>query len=112
MIGFIVKKFIGSKNDREVKRLRQNLVPKINAFEQQFQSLSEDQLRAKTAEFKARIEAGRKERGYDERMAEARKLESELRSDEAKTERRKAFDIEQQLLTEILPEAFESRSFV
>jgi preprotein translocase subunit SecA len=81
-------------------------VPKVNAFEQQFQSLSDEQLRAKTAEFKARLEAGRKERGYDERMAEARKFESELHSDEAKIERRKAFDIEQQLLIEILPEAF------
>ncbi len=106
MIGYLVKKVIGSKNDREVKRLWQSLVPKINAAEQQFQSLTDDQLRAKTAEFKQRIEAGRKERGYDELSAQARKLESELRSDEAKIERRKAFEIEQQLLNEILPEAF------
>jgi preprotein translocase subunit SecA len=106
MIGYIVKQFIGSKNEREVKRIRRDLVPKINAFEQQFQSLSDDALRAKTEEFRARIEAGRKERGYHELVVEARKLASELRSDEAKIERRKAFEIEQSLLGEILPEAF------
>ncbi len=106
MIGYIVKKVIGSKNDREVRRLRQNLVPKINAAEQQYQSLSDEQLRAKTAEFQGRIEDARKQRGYYELTAEARKLESELRSDEAKIERRKAFEIEQQILADILPEAF------
>jgi len=57
-------------------------------------------------EFKARIEDARKQRGYYESAAGVRKLESELRSDEAKTERRKAFDIEQQILTDIMPEAF------
>ena len=36
MIGYIVKKFIGSKNEREVKRLRP-LVAKINAFEAELQ---------------------------------------------------------------------------
>ena len=39
-------------------------------------------------------------------MATSHKLEAELRSDEAKIERRKAFEIEQQLLNELLPEAF------
>ena len=95
MFWFFFKKIFGSKNDREVKRIRQNLVPKINEFEQQFQSLSDDQLRAKTVEFRTRLETGRKERGYHELMAGARRLESDLRGDEAKIERRKAFDIEQ-----------------
>jgi len=106
MIGYIIKKFIGSKNDREVKRLRRDLVPKINEFEQQFQSLSDEQLRAKTEEFKRRIEEGRKTLGYAELMAGAHKLDVELRGDEAKLERRKAFDIEQGILNELLPEAF------
>jgi preprotein translocase subunit SecA len=106
MIGYIIKKVIGSKNDREVKRLRRDLVPKINTLEEQFQSLTDEQLRAKTAELKQRIEEGRKTRGYYELMESAHKLDIELRGDEAKTERRKAFDIEQTLLTEILPDAF------
>jgi preprotein translocase subunit SecA len=106
MIGYIIKKFIGSKNDREVKRLRRDLVPKINEFEQQFQSLSDEQLRAKTEEFKRRVEDGRKSLGYYELIQAAHKLDAELRGDEAKLERRKAFDLEQGVLNEILPEAF------
>ena len=54
MIGYIVKKFIGSKNDREVKRLRP-LVTKINAFEAELQKLSDDALRQKTAAWKEEI---------------------------------------------------------
>src|SRR5947209_1957950 len=98
MIGFIIRKIIGSKNEREVRRLRQALVPKINELEQQYQSLSDEQLRAKTAEFKQRVEDGRKQRGYDEVIESAREHESNLRGDEARTARRKAFEIEQQLL--------------
>ena len=106
MIGYIFKKIVGSKNDREVRRIRRDVVPKINEIEQQYQSLTDEQLQAKTGEFKARIEAGRKERGYYELMQQAQQLDSELRGDEAKTERRKAFDVEQQILNELLPEAF------
>ena len=100
-----LKWIFGSKNDRELRRI-QPLVKQINDAEAGLQSLSDEQLRAKTPEFKARLEAGRKERGYYDLMAEARKLESELRSDEAKAKQREAFELEQQLLEEILPEAF------
>jgi len=100
-----LKWIFGSRNDREVRKLWP-LVHQINEIEAGLQKLSDDQLRAKTAGFKARLEEGRKTRGYDELMAEARKLESELRSDEAKTQRRKAYAVEQELLGEILPEAF------
>src|SRR3989454_867519 len=54
MIGFIVKKFIGSKNDREVKRLRP-LVAKINEFEAELQKLPDDALRQKTAAWKEEL---------------------------------------------------------
>ena len=54
MLGFIIKKVIGSKNDREVKKLRP-LVAKINEIETSLQSLSDDALRQKTAEWKARF---------------------------------------------------------
>ncbi|HPY30721.1 MAG TPA: preprotein translocase subunit SecA [Verrucomicrobiota bacterium] len=56
MIGFIVKKIIGSKNDREVKRLRP-LVARINEIEAGLQSLPDDALRQKTAEWKAQLTA-------------------------------------------------------
>src|ERR1043166_554983 len=54
MIGFIVKKIIGSKNDREVKRLRP-LVAKINALETELQILPDDALRQKTAAWKEEL---------------------------------------------------------
>ena len=44
MLGFIIKKVIGSKNDREVKKLRP-LVQKINEIEASLQSLPDDALR-------------------------------------------------------------------
>ena len=57
MIGSILKKIVGSKNERELKRL-QPLVEKINALEPQMQALSDAALTAKTAEFRARLERG------------------------------------------------------
>jgi preprotein translocase subunit SecA len=56
MIGFIFKKIIGSKNDREVKKLRP-LVARINEIEAGLQSLSDDDLRKKTADWKAELSA-------------------------------------------------------
>jgi preprotein translocase subunit SecA len=54
MIGFIIKKIIGSKNDREVRRLRPK-VEEINRLEAELQSLSDDALRQKTAAWKAEL---------------------------------------------------------
>jgi preprotein translocase subunit SecA len=54
MIGYIVKKFIGSKNEREVKRLRP-LVAQINALEAELQALPEEALREKTAKWKEEL---------------------------------------------------------
>ncbi len=57
MLGNLVKKFIGSSNDRAVKRMSKE-VDAINAFEPALQSLSDEQLAAKTEEFKARLAKG------------------------------------------------------
>src|SRR5213076_1190569 len=54
MIGFIIKKIIGSKNDREVRRLRP-LVARINEAETPLQSLPDEALRGKTAAWKERL---------------------------------------------------------
>src|SRR5258708_560806 len=54
MIGFVIKKIFGSKNDREVKRLRP-LVAKINAFEGELEALPEEALRQKTAAWKEEL---------------------------------------------------------
>ena len=55
MLGNIVKKVFGSKNDRELKRMGKT-VAKINALEESISPLSDEELQAKTAEFKQRLE--------------------------------------------------------
>ena len=57
MIKWFVKKVLGSKNQREVKRLWP-LVGKINAFESEYQGLMDEQLIAKTTQFKDRVGKG------------------------------------------------------
>ncbi len=54
MIGYIIKKVIGSRNEREVKRTWP-LVRRINEIEESLKSLPDDALRQKTAEWKARL---------------------------------------------------------
>jgi preprotein translocase subunit SecA len=56
MLAF-AKKLFGSSNDRKVKALGAK-VAAINALEPSFKALSDDELRAKTDEFKARLAAG------------------------------------------------------
>src|SRR6185295_3624568 len=57
MLDTLLAKVVGTQNERELKRLRP-LVAEIGALEPSIQSLSDEQLRAKTAEFRARIDQG------------------------------------------------------
>lgn len=57
MVQTLLKRIFGTKNEREIKRLWP-LVEKINSLEPQMVSLSDSQLKDKTAEFKKRIESG------------------------------------------------------
>lgn len=57
MIGNLFSKLFGSKNSRELKRMNK-VVAQINALEANVQSLTDEQLKAKTAEFKARVANG------------------------------------------------------
>ncbi len=57
MIGKMLRAVVGSKNDREVKRMGK-IVKRINALEEELEKLSDDELKNKTAEFKDRIEKG------------------------------------------------------
>ncbi|USD20542.1 preprotein translocase subunit SecA [Microbulbifer variabilis] len=57
MIGKLIKSVFGTKNDRELKRMRR-VVEKVNALEEDFQKLDDAALRAKTEEFKKRIADG------------------------------------------------------
>ncbi len=56
---FLLKKLIGSRNDRLLKQYRK-LVAKINSLEPSMEGLSDEQLPAKTDEFRQRFQAGAK----------------------------------------------------
>ena len=95
MINAIVAKVFGTKNEREIKRLMPR-VAAINSFEPAIQKLTDEQLRAKTDEFRQRIK---------ERLT--------IIPDEpdADQDRRKELDAERfklinEILDELLPEAF------
>ncbi len=57
MLNWILKALFGGKSDRDVKKMRP-LVDRINQLETSYQSLSDEQLRAKTEEFKERLQKG------------------------------------------------------
>ena len=57
MLAPLFRKLIGSKNEREVKRMHK-VVKTINALEPQISALSDVQLQEKTAEFRQRLAAG------------------------------------------------------
>ncbi len=57
MINAVLRKIFGSKNERDIKKMMP-LVARINQLEEEYQKLSEDQLKAKTAGFKARLAQG------------------------------------------------------
>ncbi|MES1167637.1 MAG: hypothetical protein ABUL61_00565, partial [Oleiharenicola lentus] len=57
MLRFILKKFAGRHHRKYIEKIRP-IVARINEFEQQYQQLTDDQLRAKTEEFRARIKQG------------------------------------------------------
>ena len=105
-----IKKIVGTKNDREIKRIRP-YVDEINKLEPDFERLSDDELRAKTAQFKQRLAeataalkseleetqnrasvADPDER--EELKTHAEELDKELRQKEA------------EVLEQLLPEAF------
>ena len=57
MISSLVRKIVGSRNDRIIKQHRKT-VQKINALEPDFEALSDEQLAAKTVEFRQRHQDG------------------------------------------------------
>ncbi|MBX3277768.1 MAG: preprotein translocase subunit SecA [Acidobacteria bacterium] len=81
----VITKIFGSANERLLKKLWP-IVAQINAFEPEIESLSDEQLRGKTAEFRERL---------------AERLEgAEMLNDAARKQ------LEQEALAELLPEAF------
>ena len=53
----LLTKVFGSRNDRTLRRMRK-VVNIINAMEPEMEKLSDEELKGKTAEFRARLEKG------------------------------------------------------
>ena len=113
MAGFFQKLFGGSKSEKDVKKI-EPIVTKINGFFASYQSLTNDQLRGKTQEFRNRIKEHLKSTD-DEIVAKNKQAEELLFNDltgkdtiyqevdALKKERDKKIE---EALKEILPEAF------
>ena len=54
---WLIKKIVGTKNDRDLKKIRP-LVTRINVLEKEYQALTDEQLKAKTPEFRERLAKG------------------------------------------------------
>ncbi|MGO8802067.1 DEAD/DEAH box helicase, partial [Candidatus Binatus sp.] len=68
-ISLVARKIFGSKNEREIKRLRPD-VDEINRLEPETSALSDDELRRKIAEWKANISAIEERERRDDTMLE------------------------------------------
>jgi preprotein translocase subunit SecA len=105
-----IKRLIGTKNDREIKRIRP-YVEKINEFEPEYQRLSDAELKEKTDQFKKRIAEATASlnRDLEEARNEAMTVDPDQREelknsvDELDKELRQK---ESEVLEELLPEAF------
>ncbi len=104
MLNFILKKIVGTQNERIIKLLRP-AVDAINAFEPEISKLSDSNLRAKTEEFKGRI--AQRSKDYAEGMQEMEKLfKSSTSPDEKEKIKRKFRDLKNEIFADVLPEAF------
>ncbi|MGE5114578.1 MAG: preprotein translocase subunit SecA [Acidobacteriaceae bacterium] len=96
MINKIIGKVFGTQNERELKRMWPR-VARINALEPEMQKLSDEQLRAKTDEFRKRIQ---------DRLATVSGATDEDDPDRVKQLEKAYADAVEQTLDEILEEAF------
>ena len=104
MINYILKKIVGTQNERIVKLLRPT-VEAVNSFEHAISRLSDAELRAKTDEFKARIVERRKD--YADRMREMEeRFKNAASPDEKEKIKRKLRDLKNEIFVDVLPEAF------
>ena len=109
MINQLLGKVFGTKNERVVKALMPN-VRAINALEPQIQKLTDAELRAKTDEFRQRIQErlSRFSGGGNQPPAGDAGLEAEGEDDLDRSKRleKEQYDALQEVLNEILVEAF------
>jgi preprotein translocase subunit SecA len=103
MLNFIIQKIIGTQNERELKRYL-TLIGKINSFEDKVSALSDNQLRAKTDEFKKIIRDKENElknelTELEDKFIKSTPEDREKVKEDLKNIRRRIFEL-------ILPEAF------
>ncbi|TXI70121.1 MAG: preprotein translocase subunit SecA [Flavobacterium sp.] len=111
IINSILKAFVGDKSEKDVKAI-QPLINKVKSFESALQALSHDELRAKTAEFKAKIQQARAEK--DAKIASLKQDAEQTQDIDAREDiyaeidkiEKEAYEISEKVLNEILPEAF------
>ncbi|WP_324069451.1 MAG: preprotein translocase subunit SecA [Flavobacterium sp.] len=111
IINSILKAFVGDKSEKDVKAI-QPLIKKVRSFESALQALSHDELRAKTAEFKAKIQQARAEK--DAKIASLKQDAEQTQDIDAREDiyseidkiEKEAYEIAEKVLNEILPEAF------
>ncbi|NOY47923.1 MAG: preprotein translocase subunit SecA, partial [Chlorobi bacterium] len=107
----VLKVFVGDKSKQDVKAMMP-LVEKIKSFEAQIESLSHDELRAKTAEFKSKIAEARQsiEDKISSLIEEADATEDIDRKEdiylEIDTLKDESYAVTEGVLNDILPEAF------
>ena len=111
IINSILKAFVGDKSEKDVKAI-QPLIAKVKTFESALQALSHDALRAKTAEFKTKIQQARAEK--DAKIVALKKDAEQTQDIDAREDlyaeidaiEKEAYEISEKVLNEILPEAF------
>jgi len=107
LINQLLGKVFGTKNERVIKALMPN-VAAINALEPQIGKLTDAELRAKTDEFRQRIQEHMSKFGGNGNQAGAADADSEDENDLDRIKRigKEQHDALQEVLNEILPEAF------
>ena len=106
----LIKKIVGTKNERELKRI-QPLVEEIRALEPQYEKLTDAELRARTDEFKKRIQdaTATLRAALEESQSKAAAATGEVREDlkaEAEELEKELRQAEAKVLDDILSEAF------
>jgi preprotein translocase subunit SecA len=111
MLKFLTKIF-GTKHDKDIKRLAP-IVDEINEIYEQLHTLSDDELRAKTADFKARIKAhcAETEKALEDEKKKLDNLdltfnEVQAIKDEIEALEKQLHEETEEILNELLPEAF------
>ena len=104
MINYILKKIVGTQNERFLKPLRP-IVEIINSLEPQISKLSDAELKAKTDEFRRRI--NEKYKDHKDEMSQIEELFKDSTSpDEKEKLKRKMRDVKNRIFEDVLPEAF------